>query len=59
MDSREKEADLGNLSSHEALLVHHYRRCTPDRQDVALYFLEELDKQSTVTLPKNVIRLRK
>lgn len=60
---REEEAGADSLSAHEQLLVSHYRRCTADRQDVALYFLQELADQSRPpprqNFQPNVVPLRR
>jgi hypothetical protein len=54
------ESALHRISEIELLLLHNYRHCTPERQDVLLYFSEEMVKQSKPGLfPSNVVSIKK
>lgn len=57
LEGEREISELVRVSGHELLLLMHYRRCTPERKDVLLYFSEQMEKQSEEQKPANVVSL--
>jgi hypothetical protein len=53
----ERNEELVRLSPDEHRLVQNFRRCCQDRQDVLIYFSDELVKQEPTTTVGNVFLL--